>query len=115
MNYSVEGTNVIDASEFIERFKEENKIETLDYSQLAQFTKNIQTGFVWKNYADEKGKAQAITKLYPNKGSFYGVGGMFSGMVVIKGIKSKFLTHAYSFCETRSPLLKQPFDELLSH
>ena len=41
MNYSVEGTNVIDASEFIERFKEENKIETLDYSQLAQFTKNI--------------------------------------------------------------------------
>lgn len=40
---------------------------------------------------------------------------MFTGMVLVKGLKSKFLTHAYSFCETRNPLLKQPLEELLSH
>lgn len=41
MNYSVEGTNVIAASEFLQRFQVENKLDELDYATAAQWTKNV--------------------------------------------------------------------------
>ena len=41
MNYSIEGTNVISAQEFIDRVKTEAKVESLDYPTMAQWTKTL--------------------------------------------------------------------------
>ena len=53
--------------------------------------------------------------MYPGKGSIYGVGGLYTGMLLIQNIQAKFPTHAFSFEPTKQPLLKDPLAELVSH
>lgn len=67
--------------------------------------------------SDSKGGKQkgSIVKLYPGKGSIHGVGGLYTGMILIQNIESKFPTHAFTFDDAKKALLKEPLAELLSH
>ncbi len=62
---------------------------------------------------DKKQKA-AILKYWIQKGTIGGVGTMFGGTILLKGLQSKFPTHALSFDEARKDLLKKPLAEILA-
>lgn len=51
----------------------------------------------------------SILKYWIGKGTIGGVGTMFTGTILLKGLQSKFPTHALSFDESRKELLKKPF------
>jgi hypothetical protein len=48
------------------------------------------------------------------KGSVGGVGSKYSGMLLLRGMQSKFASHAFSFDEGNKSKLKVPISELLA-
>ncbi len=62
---------------------------------------------IWKMDAPkDKKKAQAISKYYIQKGTIGGVGSMMGGMILLPNLQTKFITHAYSFDDSKKDLLK---------
>lgn len=50
-----------------------------------------------------------------SKGSIGGVGSMYSGMLLLQNMQSKFASHAFSFDDGNKNKLKVPISELLAN
>lgn len=97
MIYDLTNTNVVTAQQFLDSNASDDTLQ-------------------WKMDApkDKTKKAQAIAKYYIQKGTIGGVGSMYGGMILLRNIESKFVTHSFSFDDSRKELLKQPLSELIA-
>ena len=69
------------------RDKIKSKIQDINFAELAKI---VPTGSIqWRSLdQDSKGGKQkgSIVKFYPGKGSIHGVGGLYTGMIIIQDI-----------------------------